>query len=306
MRHVRILGLCLVAAFAVSAVAAMPALANKSGYTVETLTQYKGCPVSNTEINDCFAGVTAGGSKGGFFQLGNVVVKLNKPIVLQGGFIGTEGELTVIGAANGYQTLEAPELKVQGGLGLITTRDQEEAGWPESLKQSFKEAKKNKETSLNVKIELAGGNLISETPGALDTENLLYQDGTAFKLPLKVRMINSWVEKLGGGPCEIGSETSPVWQDLTSEHPGAVGKFSEGYGFITIELAESRLVDLGWPVEEGSAANGCGGGEDEAYVDAAINKVLELPGQHGITILQGNLYTANASFIRGKFENGEV
>ncbi len=305
MRHVRILGLCLVAAFAVSAVAAMPALA-KSGYTVESLTQYKGCPVSNTEINDCFAGVTAGGSKGGFFQLGNVVVKLNKPIVLQGGFIGTEGELTVIGAANGYQTLEAPELKVQGGLGLITTRDQEEAGWPESLKQSFKEAKKNKETSLNVKIELAGGNLISETPGALNTENIIEGKGTAFKLPLKVRMINSWVEKLGGGPCEIGSETSPVWQDLTSEDPGAVGKFSEGYEFLTIELAESRLVDLGWPVEAGSDANGCGSGEDEAYVDAAINKVLELPGQHGITILQGNLYTANAHFIREKFENGEV
>jgi hypothetical protein len=305
VKHVRILGACLAAVLVVSAVAAMPALAKK-GYTAQTFGQYKACPIENTQINYCFAGITSGGSKGGFFQLGNVTVKLDKPIVLQGGFIGNEGELTVIRASNGFQTLEAPELKVQGGLKLITARDQEEAGWPESLKQSFKEALKNKETSLNAKIELAGGNLISETPGALDTEHIIEGSGTAFKLPLKVRMINPWVEKLGGGPCEIGSETSPVWQYLTSEHPGAVGKFSEGYEFLTIELAESRLVDLNWPVEEGSDANGCGSGEDEAYVDTAIDKVLELNGQHGITVLEGNLYTANVEFIREKFAKEEI
>ncbi len=302
MRHVRILGLCLVAAFAVSAVAAMPALA-KSEYNVTTFGQYKGCPWNDPEVHDCYAGITAGGSNGGYFQLGNVTVKLNKPIVLQGGFIGAEGELTVVAAANGYQTLEAPELKVKGGLNLITTRDEEEAGWPESLKQTFKEAKKNKETSLNVKIELAGGNLIYETPGALDTENLIEEHGVAFKLPLKVRMISPVLEKLGGS-CEIGSDANPVWQDLSAEPPGRPGKFEEAYGFLTIALHESRLIDLGWPVTEG--ANGCGSGEDEAYIDAAINKVLELPRQHGITVLQGDLYTAKSAFVKEKFENGEA
>ncbi len=304
MRHVRILGLCLVAAFAVSAVAAMPALAKKSGYTVETFGQYKGCPYENPEVVDCYAGITSGGSKGGFFQLGNVTVKLNKPIILQGGFYGAGESVQLVPAIRGYQTLESPELKVQGGLGLITTRDQEEAGWPESLKQSFKEAKKNKETTLNVKIEQAGGNLLYETLGALNSENLLYETGPAFKLPLKVRMINSWMEKLGGGPCEIGSDASPIWQYLTTEGEGAAGKFVEAYDFGSIGLLGSRLVALGWPVTEG--ANGCGSGEDEAYVDAAINKVLELENhRRGITVLQGDLYVTNTYTINEKIEHGE-
>ncbi len=302
MRHVRILGLCLVAAFAVSAVAAMPALA-KSEYNISTFGQYKGCPMNNPEVFYCYAGVTSGGSKGGYFQLGNVTVKLNKPIILQGGFYGDGSEIHLFPAAEGYQTLEAPELKVQGGLNLITPRIEEAAGWPASLKQAFKEAKKNKETGLNVKIELAGGNLIYETPAALDTENLLYENGAAFKLPLKVRMINSFLEKLGGGPCEIGSDANPVWQYLTSESPGRAGKFAEAYEFLTVGLEESRLTDIGWPVTEG--ANGCGSGEDEAYVDAALNDVLELPRQHGITILQGDLFTGLTSFVKEKYENGE-
>jgi hypothetical protein len=307
VRHVRMLGLCLVAAFAVSAVVAMPALAKKSEYNVKTFGQFKGCPYTDPEVNYCYAGITSGGRNGGYFELGNVTVKLSKPITLQGGFIGTEGELTLVPATNGYQTLEAPELKVQGGLGLITTKDQEEAGWPEALKQSFKEAKKNKETTLNVKIELAGNNLIYETPGALDTENIIGESGPAFKLPLKVRMINPWLERLGGGPCEIGNDTNPVWQYLTTEKSGRAGSFSEGYEFLTIELAGSRLNDLNWSVEEASRASGCGSGEDEAYVDAAVNGVLEQGYRRkGITVLQGNLYTGNTPFVREKFENGEA
>ncbi len=296
MRHVRILGLCLVAVFAVSAVAAMPALANKNGYTVKTLTQYKGCPYNNPEVENCYAGITAGGSKGGFFQLGRAIVKLNKPIVLQGGTHGSDEEISAFAATNGYQTLEAPELKVQGGLNLITPRVEEEAGWPASLTQAFKEAKENKETGLNVKIELAGGNLLYETLGALSPQNILEASGPGFQLPLKVRMINPLLERLGGGPCEIGSDAHPIWQYLTSEHPGAVGKFQEAYEFNAVELQESRLIDLGWPVEEG--ANGCGGGEDEAYVDDALNRVLELPGQVGITELQGNLYIATSQLVK--------
>ncbi len=306
MRHVRILGLCLVAAFAVSAVAAMPALAKKSEYNTTTWDQFKGCPLTNTEITNCFAGITSGGSNGGYFQLGSVTVKLNKPIILQGGLDGEGPGVNIFPAANGYQTLEAPELKVQGGLGVITTLDQERAGWPESLKQSFKEAKKNKETSLNVKIELAGGNRLYENPGSLNVNNLIEEHGAAFTLPLKVRMINSWLEKQGGGPCEIGSETTPVMQYLTTEGAGRAGKFSEGDGFENIELAESRLDDLGWSVEEGGYANGCGSGEDEAYIDAAVNAALEGPHRLGITVLAGNLYTGLAAAVREASERGEV
>jgi len=298
------LGLCLIAMFAMSAVAAVPALAKK--YTVKTFEQYKGCPLTNTEIEYCYAGVTSGGSGGGFFQLGGVTVKLSKPIILQGGFNGNGEEVKIFPAANGYQTLESPELAVEKGLGVITPQIQNEEGWPEALKKSFNEARKNKENKLDVKIEVAGGNLIYERLGTLSTQNLIEESGPAFTLPLKVRMINPWLARLGGGPCEIGSETSPVWQYLTSESPGRAGKFEEAFGFETIELKESRLVDVGWSVEEAAEANGCGSGEDGAFVDAAINRVLEVPRRHGITVLQGNLYTGNVTAVREAAERGEV
>jgi hypothetical protein len=295
------LGLSLVAVFAMSAIAAVPALA-KDPYTATTMGQYKGCPYTNPEAEDCYVGRTAGGTNGGFFRLGTVTVALNKPILLQGAFKPGTGDLSLLPAANGFKTLEAPELKVQGGMGLITHKIQEEVGWPASLQKSFKEAQKNKENKLNVQLELAGGNLIYETPGALNTENLVSGQGVAFKLPMKVRMINSWLASLAG-TCQIGSDTNPVWQYLTSEVPGRIGTFSEGFEFGVVELAGSRLIDFSWPVTEG--ANGCGSGEDEALVDAALNKVLELPEQHGITILQGDLFVARASLVKEKYEKGE-
>jgi hypothetical protein len=297
VRHVRMLGLCLVAAVALGAVAAVPALA-KEKYSPTTFTQYKGCPFNDPAVEYCYLGQTSGGSKGGFFELGKMTVKLAKPITIQGGLSGEGETVNVFPATNGYQTLESPELKVGGGLNVVTPKIQEEAGWPEALKQSFKEAKKNKETGLNVKIELAGGNRLYETPGSISTQNLLEANGPAFTLPLKVRMISPWLEKLGGGPCEIGSEENPVTQYLTSAKPGHPGTFFEAFEFNIAGFKESRLVDLGWSVEPASDANGCGSGEDEAYVNAAINKVLELPGQVGITVLTGNLYSANTVTVR--------
>ena len=221
MRHVRMLGLCLAAVFALCAMAAVPALAKESKQQKEEQKiwpAFKYCPYqdSNSEAELCFAGVTSGGPGGGFFALGGVKVPLSKPITLQGGLKENEstGELYIRPAANGGETLESPELKVPGGLNLLTKEIQEDARWPASLKEAFKEAKKNKETGLSVKIELAGGNALYELEGALNTTNLIFEEGPAFKLPLKVRMISPWLEKLGGGPCEIGNEGTPVWQYL--------------------------------------------------------------------------------------------
>ena len=74
----------------------------------------------------------------------------------------------IVPATNGGETLESPELKVTGGLGLITPKIQEYRKWPEELIDALKEAKKNKETSRAVKIEVAGGNLLYEIPNALN------------------------------------------------------------------------------------------------------------------------------------------
>jgi hypothetical protein len=304
VRHVRMLGLCLVAAFAVSAMAAMPALAAK--FSTKTWSQYKGCPYNNPEVEFCFAGITAGGSEGGYFQLGNVTVKLNKPVTLQGGANGSGEEVKIFPATNGFQTLESPELKVEKGLAVITPRIENEVGWPEALKQSFAEAKKNKEAGLNVKIEVAGGNEIYEQLGTLSTQNLIEEHGPAFSLPLKVKITGPWLAKLGGGPCEIGSETHPVFQFLTSENPGRPGSLEEGFEFANIELNGSRLIDVGWNVEEAAEANGCGSGENEAFVDAAIDRSLEVPFRHGITVLQGSTFAGNVKAVKEAAERGEV
>ncbi|HTZ86521.1 MAG TPA: hypothetical protein VMB05_07620 [Solirubrobacteraceae bacterium] len=341
VRHVRMLGLCLAAALLVSAFGAGSALANnKDPYSVNTWAQYKYCPFNNAEwqaafYHECYVGRTSGGANGGYFQLGNVTVKLNKPIILHGGFIDRSfaeekeineerkeceanpsyspecevaekapegfakywyykiGNLKVIPAENGGETLEAPELKVPKGLKLVTPKIQENQDWPAELKAAFKEATKNHEAGLNVKIEVAGNSLF-EKWGGLNTSRILLEQGPAFVLPLKVRLINPWLEKLGGGPCELGNDAHPIIQNLSSEPPG---RAAERYGisfneeFTQTGIKGSRLADLNWPVPPGAEATGCGGSY-ESYVDGAINEVLELPRAHGITVLQGDLFTA--------------
>ena len=122
MRHLRMVGLCLVAAFVVSAVAALPALASSPKKIEETgVNALKAsCPTENPEVGVCFVGITNGGSNGGFFQIGTARVPLNKPITIQGGL--REGQKFVVPPANGKETLEAPPLKVLKGIKLITPR----------------------------------------------------------------------------------------------------------------------------------------------------------------------------------------
>ena len=319
MRHVRILGLCLVAAFAVSAVAATTALAKKSGYSVHTWTQYQYCPYEEVltlvpESSDaiCFYGQTSGGKNGGFFKIGNVKVPLSKPVKIQGGAY-IDGEVAEIGqpatkivpATHGGETLESPELKVENGLNLITKQVQKEAGWPQALVESFNEAKANKETKLYVKIEVAGGNRLYEEEDGLSTGALIEQKTPAFTLPLKTRLINLWLAKLGGGPCTVGNDEHPIMQYLTSEAPGSVSnlKFNEEFNNISLE---STLVALNWPVEEGGGATGCGG-EYESYVDTAIDDTLGLKyHEYGTTVLTGTLYAADPGAVKREAEAGNL
>jgi hypothetical protein len=317
VRHVRMLGLCLVAAFAVSAMAAVPALAHKESFeqylnTNSSYEVYKYCPYANAETENCYFAQTSGGKNGGFFELGGVRVPLSKPITLQGGFYGVGAGIKLLPATNGGETLESPELKVPGGLGLITPRIEEQAEWPASLMQAAKEAKRNKEAGLDVKIELAGGNRLYELTGALDSENLLEEEGPAYQLPLKVKITGPFLASLGGGPCEIGNEEHPIMQDLTSEGSGAAGSFAEGFEFFQVGLNESRLVALNWPVEIEAAAKGCGGAY-ESYVDHALNILLEVAshpegatyyGRTGLTVLQGHLMVANTEGVKAQFEDG--
>jgi hypothetical protein len=334
----RALGLCLVVAFAMSALAAAPALAANPRYSTNTWEQYKYCPVNNPLVETiqkpvfeggegrtvfCFAGITSGGKEGGYFQLGNVKVNLTKPITLQGAYYThnekeEEEDLTgfeanafkILAAENGGQTLESPELVVSGGLALITKQIRERAKWPSALTDSFNEAKRKKQTGMKVKVELAGGNLLYETWGAVNISNILFGKGIGFKLPLKVRIINPWLEELGGGPCDVGNEAHPIMQNLTTAPPGRSGELSNNEELTNLELTGSRLWDYGWPVEVGAEASGCGGSSYESYVDSALNDVLELntegglTRQSGVTVLQGNLFDGPETVVKRELERG--
>lgn len=290
----------------VSAIGAGSASAAGPKYTTSTWGQYKYCPYESPEIEWCYAGITAGGSKGGFFQYGKVKVPLNKPITLQGGFNGEQHSINVFPAANGGTTLDAPELKVTGGIGVLDKRIQENQEWPAALSQSWKEAKKNHENVVNVKIELAGNELF-EVPGGLDTDNLIFEEGTVFRLPLKVKVTSPWLEKLGGGPCYIGSDEHPIHINLTASGAGSAGRLEHDEEFSQIVLRNSKLVDMGSTIEVASRPTGCGGAY-ETYVDAALVEALEAyNGKTGIVVLQGTLYTGYTPYVKEKgAEKGEL
>jgi hypothetical protein len=313
VRHLRMVGVCLIAVFAVSAVGAGSALA-RDPYTQNTFQQYKHCPFNAPEITDCFTGITLGGATGGYFQYGSVLTKLSKSITIQGGYKGAGSSIEVIAPEDGALLLESPPEPITKGLNVITAKIQKEAEWPEALKASFAEAKKNKEIKATATIEMAG-NECTTVPGCIDTESILFEEPEppAFRLPLKVKVGNAWLEKLGGGPCMIGSDEHPIKQNLVSAGAGTSGelKFEEPT-FESLELAGSRLVDVNWHISKEQGANGCGGTEYEAYVNRALNIALEvespegneITGKKGVTVLSGNLHDSAASHAKKKIEEG--
>lgn len=319
MRQIRMVGLAALVVFVVSAVGVGTASAEKAPkYTANTYAQYKYCPYDHEERRGwCYTGITSGGSKGGFFQFGKVKVPLNKPITLHGGYnergniepVETEEEeeqIIVFPATHGGQTLEAPELKVTGGISLLNKTVQMNQGWPAALVESWKEAKKNHEGNVYAKIELAGNELF-EVPDGLSTTNLVLEKGTAFRLPLKVKITSPWLEKLGSGPCYIGTDAHPVHINLTSGGAGSAGTEELAADHNSIILRNSRLVDLGWTIEPESAPTGCGG-MYESYIDNSLSQILEIgPNKTGIVVLQGTLYTGDKQPIFEKgIENGEL
>ena len=309
------LGAGVLAGVIAGALFAVPALA-KDPYTQETWGQYKACPYEEPieNVTDCFAGITAGGGNGGFFEYGHIKVKLNKSIKLQGGFKGGGSHIEVVPATHGYETLESPELSVQKGIKVITPLIQEEAKWPQALKEGFKQAAKNKESAINVKIEMAG-NECFEVPGCLDTENILFEEGTAFRLALKVKVTGPFLEKLGGGPCMIGSDEHPIHINLETGGSGRAGNFSANEEFTNLFFSQTKLVDTGWHISKESGATGCGGPEYEPYVDKALNIALEvefpegfeISWKKGVVILQGNTHDAAKNGVTSEgVASGEI
>jgi hypothetical protein len=281
---------------------------------VNTWQQYRNCPFNYPELTDCFFGITSGGKTGGYFQYGNVLVKLQKSILIQGGFKNAGANIEVAAPEDGAKLLESPEEPITGGLKVITPKIQQQAEWPEELKASFAAAVKGGGAKATATIEMAG-NECTTVPGCLNTESLIFEEPSppAFRLPLKVTVKNAWLESLGGGPCQIGSDENPIKQNLVTSGAGRAGEIRfEEPNFEQDEVNNSQLVDLGWHIPLAAGANGCGGAYEE-YVDRALNIALEvispfgfgeIKQRTGVTVLTGNLHDSAAHRAQQEVEAG--
>jgi hypothetical protein len=300
VRHVRMLGLCLVAVFATSAVAATSALATKEGTTNTAV--FKNCPATNPEAVKCsFAATTPG--EGGYFRVGGITVPITKQIKLQGaiteegeGVIGG-GTARIIPPEDGASPIVPVAETVPGEVfGNISEAEMNEFGWPQSLRESYKTAQKRHwfhEGKTTEVIEPAGLN-----PDYLSEFDLLVGGGTAIRANVRIQGKNKWLESVGGN-CFIGSEADPVVQNLTtgestSPLTGETVYGKPGYPLVIHNFEEAtvtgdQLVDNTYAVP---GAEGCGGSANEAYLDPAIDRAFGVPAAAGasVTVLSGSVY----------------
>jgi hypothetical protein len=327
VKHVRTLGNCLGSISMMVAVLAVAATSASAAETKELFEHFNHCPVNSTQkdeagygVNLCFLAISNGKSlkTGGQFSVGGVTVPLNQVIYVQGGEILNEetGVEEIVGPEDGAPTFYSPPLHVPGGLGRVKPFI---ASWPTALKDKWNkallakpecfvkpcpnEAKEAKETP-----ELVGKPGISRT-------NLLFEEGTALEVPLRIHLTNPFGSLLGEH-CYAGGAEEPIVQRLTSgsteyDKPasppegwtpihGKVGELAFFDEFQLVRITKNLVVDNTYAVP---AAHGCqtpGFPESEGLVDEAIDKAFGLPAAGGasVTEVKGTLWNATAEEVK--------
>jgi hypothetical protein len=222
------------------------------------------CPFAITSIENCVYASTEGGTLG----IGSKSIPLSSQIVLQGGFEGFGEEIQFHGAEDG-DTLSKPAEPVPGGLlGLSPP-----GSWPAWLQEAFNETIEGGLTGIGATIELAE----PATSIGLNLENLLFEEGTALTLPLKIKLDNPFF----GSECYIGSNAEPIMVELTTGTSGSLqgsaGTVTFNGGFTLTTLSGTKLVNATFAVP---AAHGCGG-IASSLVDPFVNSIFGLPSASG-------------------------
>ena len=314
MRHVRILGLCLVAVFAMSAAMTASALAGGVPKTVKNPTTklniFDNCPLEGSSAAGykdelCVFAATEAAPEGGAFTVGKITVPLEKQVQLQYGL--TENteisgyNLEYVAPTDGALAINPTPEKVPGEpIAHISPAEQEELGWPAGLKYSYAQAQKDHAVkTVYETIELAG------VPFT-DVTNIILEEGVAVEAPVKIKGENKWLSQLGD-VCYIGSEEDPITQHLTtgaSVSPltgetlhGASGTVTLSHEGAEVWLTHSDLVDNTYPVPGASCT-----GPYSSYVETALDRLFELPEPAGAsnTQIKGTLYEGLAVFLRAK------
>jgi hypothetical protein len=247
-------------------------------------TQFAECPLNRATITDCVYSVTSGGS----VTLGNKTVPIENPVTLQGGFEGAGTHIEFYGAENGDTLSKTPQPVPGGLLGLLNCKEQTNP----VIKGLCELALENGLTGVTATVELTGPTKGLTNIG-LSTENLIFEEGTALKLPVKIKLDNP----LLGGNCYIGSDKSPVVIPLTTGPSGAlhgssgVLSFNEPL-FTIITVAGAKLVDNTFSAP---GVKGCGGVLLSLVVDPVVSAVVGLPAGSG----------KNSATLEANFEDAQ-
>jgi hypothetical protein len=280
--------------FAMSAVAAVPALAETSN--IKEYEVFRECPIGSPPIapgyDETQACVWARSNNTSYFQAGKVTVHLVKPITLLGGFEEEEATeaLQFIGAQHNNNTLKpvqqpGPSLTEGVNPGLL----------PPTELVRYEKFVSEEKTKVNVAIELAG----PATDITLNEGNLLGAEGTALGLPVEIHLSNGFL----GKHCYVGSHSAPINIALTtgttSPPPpnvpitGSVGTFEVNKEGTILTIANNSLVNNSYAAP---GVNGCGvNGE----ADAAVNAALGLPSPAGTNaaVITGTLKQAGSARV---------
>lgn len=305
-------GLCLVAVFAVASVTATSASAVEK--YKKSLKLYENCPVnaenpewaaSEGKLEFCVYAETEK-TEGGQFKVGNITTPLSKPVKLQYGLAWKEDcevepetcldEISVP-PINGLEAITPTPEKVPGEpIANITPAEQEELGWPEGLKNRYREGQKKKTVkTVYETIELAG---VPKTT----RWRVVFQEGTGVEAPVMIKGENKWLSQLGD-VCYIGGPSNPIVQHLTSgastspltketiQGEADLVEFFHNFEGVAVH---SKLVDNTYAVPGATCT-----GPYSSYIEATINKEFGIPAAAGasVTELKGWLYNFTAATL---------
>ena len=270
----------LAAALTVLAFASSSASAKLTGEYV----RFQYCPYTVVEAGRrCTHAVTEGGE----VVLGSKKTPIVNPVTLQGAFgkADAEGFSKFFGATNGV-TLEPVPQPVPGGLlGLVPPENS-----PPLIAALVELAAENGLTGVNATLELARP--ASEIK--FSERHVAEGIGLGLKLPVKVRLENP----LLGSNCYVGSESAPVWWELTSEPPvGAPGEVEFLEEGRILKLSNNVLSDNTWAAPK---ASGCGGVLLAPLIDPVINLAAGLPSKSGVNsaVLENTIHVTTAFALR--------
>jgi hypothetical protein len=277
---------------AVAAAVLVPASSASAELTGE-YAKFKTCPLSNPSVEACLYAESTTGQ----FTVGKKTVPLVNPQILKGGAFGPEGilgPLTFVAPTDGL-ILSKTAQPVPGGLtGIVAP-----AWWPKVLRDLFNETINNGFTGVTATVELAG----TAANVKANFFNALLASGTAFSLPVKVKLDNPFL----GSSCYIGSTSNPVKLNLTTgatappppnkSISGSPGEGGEDPNERFIFLKKNRLVDNSFSAP---GASGCGGILFSWAVDPLVDSILGTPSPAGTNtaILEGTTYLGNAERLR--------